>query len=134
MVEKRLTHRGRRQTAVFYTYAGLDSITSSVPTDRAISPPVEAKSMQRYRLHFRSADGAEGEVVRSRLAGRGVFSEWDVAGTFESARIGDHGDLAWPVDVDLCADASYLELTNQAPERVFPGLGETASMPELSRC
>ena len=93
----------------------------------AIFPLVEANPLPEYRLHLRFADGTEGDVDLSHLAGRGVFSVWDSAGTFESVRIGDRGDLEWPGDVDLCADAFYLELTNQAPENVFPGLGETAS-------
>ena len=94
----------------------------------AIFPLVEANPLPDYRLHLRFADGTEGEVDLSRLAGRGVFTVWDSAGTFASVRIGDHGDLEWPGDVDLCADAFYLELTKQAPASIFPGMGETASL------
>ena len=36
--------------------------------------------------------------------------------------IGEHGQVAWSDEIDLCPDALYLRLTDKAPEEVFPNL------------
>lgn len=75
-----------------------------------------------YRLWLRYSDGVEGEVDLSHLAGRGVFAAWNEPGVFERVQIAPDGAIAWSDQLDLCADALYLQLTGKAPEEVFPGL------------
>lgn len=83
---------------------------------------VEVKVVQGYRLWLRYADGVEGEVDLSDLAGRGVFAAWNERGFFESVRIDESGALVWGDDLDVCPDALYLRITGKTPDEVFPKL------------
>ena len=83
--------------------------------------PVEVRPLARYRLWLRYQDGTEGEVDLSRLAGRGVFAAWEHEGVFDQVKLGHHGHLEWPGDLDLCPDALYLALTGKPPEDIFTG-------------
>ena len=86
---------------------------------------VEVKVLQGYRLWLRYADGVEGEVDLSDLAGRGVFAAWNERRFFENVRIDDSGALAWSDQLDLCPDALYLQLTGKTLGDVFPKLKAT---------
>jgi len=83
---------------------------------------LEAKPLSRYRLWLRFDDGAEGEVDLSGLAGRGVFEAWERPGFFEAVRIAPYGAIVWGEDLDLCADALYLQLTGKTPDQLFPAV------------
>jgi hypothetical protein len=83
---------------------------------------IEIKVLDGYRLWLRYADGVEGEVDLSDVAGRGVFEAWKDRGFFENARIDESGALVWGDGIDLCPDALYLRLTGKTPEEVFPNL------------
>jgi hypothetical protein len=85
---------------------------------------VEAKPLDGYRLWLKYADGTEGEVDLSDLAGRGIFRVWSDRKTFEAVTI-DGGAVVWPGEMDLCPDALYLRLTGKTAEEVFPGLKST---------
>lgn len=82
--------------------------------------PVAVKTLPDYRLWLRYADGIEGEVDLAHLVGQGVFRLWDVPGAFERVRIGEYGQLLWDDEIELCADALYLQLTGQTPDQAFP--------------
>ena len=84
--------------------------------------PVEVKALPDYKLHLRFADGTEGEVDLSDLAGRGVFRLWDDVRAFEGVYISSHGTIAWSDDVELCPDALYLRLTGMQAADVFSNL------------
>lgn len=84
--------------------------------------PVEVKALPDHRIWLRYADGVEGEVDLSGLAGRGVFARWDEYRVFEDVRIGENGEIAWGGEIDLCPDTLYLRLTGKTPEEVFPNL------------
>ena len=84
--------------------------------------PVEVRALDGYRLWLRYADGTEGEVDLSHLAGKGVFKVWSDRDTFAAVRIGASGALEWPGDIDLCPDALYLRLAGKKPEELFPKL------------
>jgi hypothetical protein len=75
-----------------------------------------------YRLHLRYADGVAGEVDLSHLVGKGVFQLWNDPRAFERVSIGSGGEVRWSDDVDLCADALYLEITGKTPDEVFSSL------------
>lgn len=83
--------------------------------------PTEVRAVGRYRIWLRYDDGTEGEVDLSHLAGRGVFAAWDNEGVFAKVRLGSHGAIEWPGDLDLCPDALYLRLTGKRGEEVFSG-------------
>jgi hypothetical protein len=84
--------------------------------------PVEVKPLPQFRLYLRYAGGVEGEVDLSDLAGKGVFALWNEPGAFEKVTVSDHRSIFWTDQVELCADALYLQITGKTPEEVFPNL------------
>ena len=84
--------------------------------------PIRVEARLGYHLYLEFADGAKGEVDLSRLAGKGVFQVWHDYRFFETVRIGDHREIKWDNEIELCADALYLELTHKSPEDLFPQL------------
>jgi hypothetical protein len=88
---------------------------------------VKAEPLPGYRLRLRYADGVTGEVDLSHMVGKGVFQLWNDPQAFERVSIGSGGEVRWSNDVDLCADALYLEITGKTPEEVFPGLKRTSA-------
>jgi hypothetical protein len=86
--------------------------------------PVAVKALPDYKLWLRYADGTEGEVNLSAFAGQGVFKIWNDYQVFEKVYIGEHGQVAWSDEIDMCPDALYLRLTGKTPEEVFPNLRE----------
>lgn len=81
---------------------------------------VTAQTGCRLRLEY--DDGASGEVDLSELIGKGVFAPLDDKTLFEAVSIGPHGEVRWSDEMELCADALYLQLTGKAAEDVFPNL------------
>ena len=57
----------------------------------------------------------------SHLARKGVFSVWEHEGVFAQVKLGPHGQIEWPGELDLCPDALYLTLTGKRPEDIFTG-------------
>ncbi len=84
--------------------------------------PVAIEIRPDYRLWVRFDDGVEGEIDLSQRVGRGVFKIWNDMSAFESASISPHRTIRWSEDVELCADAVYLEITGRTPEEIMPGL------------
>ena len=75
-----------------------------------------------YRLHLEYEDGVTGDVDLSRLVGKGVFQLWSDPEAFQVVCIGSGGEVRWSDEVDLCADALYMEITGKSPEDLFPNL------------
>ena len=86
--------------------------------------PIEVRPLPGYKLRLRYSDGVESQVDLSHLAGKGVLKIWDDCGIFQSVRVGQHGEITWNDDVDLCVDALYPRLTGITPAEVFPKLSE----------
>ena len=84
---------------------------------------VEVRPLAGYRIWLRYQDGTEGEVDLSHLAGKGVLASWEQEGVFAKIKLGSHGQIEWPGDIDLCPHALYLKLTGKQPEDVFRGPG-----------
>ncbi len=82
----------------------------------------EVKVLEDYRLELTFADGTQGTVDLSHLAGKGVFTLWNAYDTFREVRIGSSGELVWGEQIDLCPDALYLQATGKKPEDIFPNL------------
>lgn len=88
-----------------------------------IKPPrVEARP--EYHLYLEFSDGTKGEVDLSDLSGRGVSQVWDDQQFFERVHLGDHREIKWNDEIELCADSLYLKLTGKSPEELFPKLRE----------
>lgn len=85
--------------------------------------PLEAAARENYRLWLRYDDGACGEVDLSCLVGQGVFAAWSDPAFYQTARLTPHGSVAWGEDgqIELCADALYLQLTGKSVEDAMPG-------------
>jgi hypothetical protein len=83
--------------------------------------PSAVRAVGRYRIWLRYEDGTEGEVDLSDLAGRGVFTAWDDSGVFSKVKLGSHGAIEWPGNVDLCPDSLYLRLTGKRLDGIFSG-------------
>lgn len=84
--------------------------------------PVAAEPREGYRIWLRYADGVEGEVDLSHLAGEGVFTVWNNRRFFERVYISEWRSIAWSDEIELCPDALYMEITGKTPEEVMPGL------------
>jgi len=82
----------------------------------------DVEPQEHFRLRLTYADGVTGLVDLSHLAGRGVFRLWNEPTAFQRVSIGSGGELHWSDDVDLCADALYLELTGKSAVEAFPSL------------
>jgi len=88
--------------------------------------PLEVKAIADYHIWIRYADGEEGEVDLSHLAGQGVFELWEDEQKWTNVRIAEDGAIRWSEDVELCPDATYLKLTGKSPEEAFPNLKSEA--------
>ncbi len=75
-----------------------------------------------YKLHLEYDDGTIGEVDVSDLIGSGVFAALADATVFEAVSVGKHGEVRWTDDLEICADAMYLQLTGKPVEELFPNL------------
>jgi hypothetical protein len=84
--------------------------------------PTRVQARPGYHLYLEFADGTCGEVDLTRLAGKGVFRVWDDYRVFENVQLGDHREIKWNDEIELCADSLYLELTHKSPEEIFPQL------------
>jgi hypothetical protein len=81
------------------------------------------KVCENYRVWLRFNDGVEGEADFSPQVGLGVFAVWTDYTVFQQVFIGEHGrTLVWPGELDFCADALWLQITEKAPEELFPNL------------
>ncbi len=84
--------------------------------------PVEVKPRDGFRIWIRYDDGANGVVDLSHLAGRGVFAAWNDRRCFEDVHIAPHGGIAWRNNLELCPDATYLQLTGVPVDDVLEGV------------
>ena len=59
------------------------------------------------------SDGLEGIIDMSTSVGRGVFAPLADPQAFAGVYIGDHGQIAWSEEIEICPDAAYLEVAGQ---------------------
>jgi hypothetical protein len=84
---------------------------------------IQAEALPHYRLRLRYDDGIEGIVDLSNEVGKEFFAAWKDPKHFVAVNIDRGGRaLRWPGEIDLCADALYLEITGMKPEELFPAL------------
>ncbi len=84
--------------------------------------PTLVQARPNYRIYLEFSDGTKGEVDLSDLAAKSVFQDWSDYRFFKSVRIGEHREIKWNDDIELCADSLYLKLTGKSPEELFPKL------------
>ena len=84
--------------------------------------PTRVEARPDYHIYLEFSDGTKGEIDLSNLAGKGVFRVWEQPGFFEQVRIGEHREIKWNEQIELCADSLYLQLTGKAPHDLFPAL------------
>jgi hypothetical protein len=73
------------------------------------------------KLQIRFDDGVTGMVDLSGEACKGIFAAWRDPDIFSLVKIAHGGrSLEWPGEIDLCADALYLEITGKTTEEIFP--------------
>jgi Protein of unknown function (DUF2442) len=79
------------------------------------------QTLAGHKLKLRYDDGVEGVVDLSAEVGKGVFAAWQDPQHFASVKLAHGGRaLEWPGEIDLCADALYLEITGMKVEELFP--------------
>ena len=101
-------------------YQGRRTLESEV--EAPLKKAVQAIPLDGFRLWLKYADGVEGTVDLSDLAGRGVFEPWSGRKVFEAVTVNESGAIVWPGEIDLCPDALYLRLTRRPAEEIFPGV------------
>lgn len=79
-----------------------------------------------YKLRLEYDDGVVGEADLSHLVGKGVFSSWNDPAEFETVTVGKHGQIRWTDDIEICADATYLQVTGRSAGDLFPNLKAAA--------
>ena len=94
----------------------------TAPQKRHAMKPIAVEAREGHRIWLRYADGVEGEVDLSHLAGQGVFAAWLDPAFFRQVHIAEYDGIAWNDEIDLCPTALYLELTGKSPEEVLSGL------------
>ena len=82
--------------------------------------PINVEARDGYRIWLEYADGVSGEVDLSDVAGDGIFKAWEDRAFFESVHLTPHRAIAWNDEIDLCADALYMEITGLTFEEVYP--------------
>ena len=82
--------------------------------------PTDVKALESYRIWIKFEDGVEGELDLSRHAGRGVFKAWEDREFFEAVRLSPYQAIVWGDDLELCANALYMELTGKSVDEVLP--------------
>ena len=76
-----------------------------------LTQPVAVEPREGFRIWIEFRDGEKGEIDLSDVAGRGVFAAWNDRAFFEGVHVSDHWSIAWDEELELCADALYMELT-----------------------
>ena len=82
--------------------------------------PIDVKALEGYRIWIKFEDGIEGELDLSHHAGRGVFEAWNDRQFFEAVRLSRYQAIVWGDDMELCANALYMELTGKSVDEVLP--------------
>ena len=79
--------------------------------------------LPNHKLRLRYNDGVEGVADLSNELGKELFRPWNDLQFFAGVKIGRRGRaLIWSNEIDLCADALWLEITGKQPEELFPSL------------
>src|ERR1700682_3817208 len=97
--------------------------------------PVLVKALPGYRVYLEFSDGTKGEVDLSDLADKGVFEVWKDYNFFERVHIGDHREIKWNDEIELCADSLVSRgVSLRTPPRTTSCLNFAGSTASSSEC
>jgi hypothetical protein len=80
--------------------------------------PLLVRPLPNYSVYLEFSDGSRGNVDLSDLACERVFESWNDYAFFEKVHIGEHREIKWNDEIELCADSLYLRLTGKTPEEL----------------
>lgn len=86
--------------------------------------PVTVHPLAQFRIFLEFSDGTKGELDLSDLVNKPVFRPLKDRTLFEKVHLGDHREIRWNDEIELCADSLYLQLTGKAPEDLFSSLSQ----------
>ena len=73
--------------------------------------PTKVEALPKYQLRVTYADGVQGVIDLSKDVGEGVFAPLKDETYFRTVHIGDHGQIAWSDEIEICGDSAYQEIT-----------------------
>ena len=76
--------------------------------------PVKVSALTDNRLAVAFSDGTEGVLDLSSTVGHGIFAPLLDPQVFARVHIGDHGQIAWSEEIEICPDAAYREIAGLA--------------------
>jgi hypothetical protein len=71
--------------------------------------PVRVTPLPGAKVLIVFTDGMEGVIDMSGSVGRGVFAPLSDPHVFARVYVGDHGQIAWSEEMEVCPDAAYRE-------------------------
>jgi hypothetical protein len=74
-----------------------------------IKRPIRVAPLPGEKISVVFCDGLEGVIDMSSSIGRGVFAPLADPKVFATVHIGDHGQIVWSEEMEICPDAAYLE-------------------------
>lgn len=72
--------------------------------------PVKVTALPNHKIRVNYADGVSGIIDLSDSVGRGIFAPLTNESFFKKVHVGDHGQIAWSDEIEICPDAAYLEI------------------------
>ena len=81
--------------------------------------PVRVSPLPGCKIHVVFPDGVEGVIDMSSSVGRGVFTPLANPEIFAGVHLGDHGQIAWSEEMEICPDAAYRELAGQNADKAL---------------
>jgi hypothetical protein len=75
--------------------------------------PIAVRALDGRRIEVMFEDGVSGALDMSQSIGRGVFAPLRDPRIFAAVYLGDHGQIAWSDEMEICPDAAYLEIIGQ---------------------
>ena len=79
----------------------------------AMKRPVRVSPLPGDRISIVFSDGLEGVIDISSSIGRRVFAPLADLQVFAGVHLGDHGQIAWSEEMEICPGAAYLEAFGQ---------------------
>ncbi len=80
--------------------------------------PNKVEALSGFRIRVAYSDGTAGVIDLSADVGRGVFAPLADEAFFQTVHIGRFGQIAWSEDLEICPDAAYQEIIQQAAAEV----------------
>ena len=78
---------------------------------RIMIRPVKIAALPGYKIRVDYANGVTGVVDLSDSVVRGVFAPLKDEAFFQKVHLGDHGQIAWTDEIEICPDATYQTFT-----------------------